>query len=145
MTSGRFLLLHTTVMLSWMLVQEVLRPLVTLTLISSSKAVCHHIDVCIKQLSYCSVKLIYWSRLMTSSHYCSIQIFSQGSVATVCRWSGQMNNCCVAIYLGILYAKIKKIGQCLHKLQQNKKGEHFLEHSVYLRSLGIFALTCYSF
>jgi len=32
--------------------------------------------------------------------------FSQNSVATVCRWSGQMDNCCVATYLSILCAKL---------------------------------------
>jgi len=34
--------------------------------------------------------------------------FSQGSVATVCRWSEQMNNCYVATYFGILCAKYYK-------------------------------------
>jgi len=31
---------------------------ITVTLTSSSKAVCHHTDVCIRRLSYCSVKLL---------------------------------------------------------------------------------------
>jgi len=30
----------------------------TVTLTSSSKAVCQHADVCLRQLSYCSVKLL---------------------------------------------------------------------------------------
>jgi len=34
--------------------------------------------------------------------------FFQGSAATVCRCSCQMNNCCVATYLGILCAKYYK-------------------------------------
>jgi len=32
-------------------------------------------------------------------------IISQGSVATLCRKSGQVNNCCIATYLSILCAK----------------------------------------
>jgi len=31
---------------------------ITVTVTSSSKAVCQHTNVCIKQLSYCSVKLL---------------------------------------------------------------------------------------
>jgi len=31
---------------------------ITVTLTSSSKAVCQHTNVCIRQLSYCSVKLL---------------------------------------------------------------------------------------
>jgi len=31
---------------------------VTVTLTSSSKAMCQHTDVCIRQLSYCSMKLL---------------------------------------------------------------------------------------
>jgi len=34
--------------------------------------------------------------------------FSQGSIAIVCRWSGQVNNCCVATYFSILCAKYYK-------------------------------------
>jgi len=34
--------------------------------------------------------------------------FSQGSVATVCRWSGQIINCGVATYLSVLSAKCYK-------------------------------------
>jgi len=33
---------------------------------------------------------------------------SQGSVATVCRWSGQVNNRCAATYLSMLCAKYYK-------------------------------------
>jgi len=41
---------------------------ITVMLTSSSKAVCQHTDVCIRQLSYCSVKLLsLLSRLMTSN------------------------------------------------------------------------------
>jgi len=34
--------------------------------------------------------------------------FSQGSVASACRLSGQISNCCVATYLSILCAKYYK-------------------------------------
>jgi len=42
---------------------------ITVTLTSSSKAVCQHTDVCIRQLSYCSVKLI---SLLVQAYNCQL-------------------------------------------------------------------------
>jgi len=58
--------------------------------------------------------------------------FSQGIVPTVCRQSGQVNNCCIATYFSKLCAKYyKNCLICVKKYSEIKRCA-FLEHGVYL-------------